>query len=227
MTRRLKTIGAVLVAAAALGAVAAQGALAQQLHSGSSSGSTFFALETHFTNELGTEAGPIKCSNITGVGSYFGTTATEYTFVNLAYDTCLAFGMTADIDPMNCFDTVTNETATKGTMHIFCPTTAGGVTDEITITPTSGGAAVCHIDIPEQKVPVGISNVAATAGGIPDDIDITPEIKTLTYRVTYLGGQKGKCGVAGLHHDGEYKGATTVTGFENGTHTIRTALTYT
>jgi hypothetical protein len=226
MAIKLKALGLALAAAFALSAVAASAASADEVHSGSASGFTYATAEFHTTNFLETPSGNIKCIQITGHVKYTGTTATEATFTNLAYDTCTAFGLTAHIDTMGCIYTLTGVTATTGVAHLVCPETAGGVKHSITITTTQGGVSICHLNVPAQSVNVTISNRVATAGGIPDDIDITPDPKQ---KITYISERTSTtiCPTTGHHEDAFYKGTITGTGFQDATHTERVGLTYT
>jgi hypothetical protein len=223
MAIKLKALGLALAAAFALSAAAASAA---EVHSGSSTGSTYATADFHTSQTLEAPSGPIKCTTITGDVKFTGTTASEATFTGLAYDTCTAFGLTAHIDTMGCTFTLTGVTATTGVAHIVCPTTAGGVTDSITITPTQGGVPICHINIPEQAINIGISNRASTAGGIPDDIDVTPDP---TAKIIYSSERTSTtiCPTNGFHADMTYTGSITGTGYEDASHTNRTGLTYT
>src|ERR1044072_5791604 len=217
-----------LLAAFALSAVAASVASAQtpnQLHSGSGSGTTY--LTAHGINGVlhTGGAGNIKCATFSGKGSYAGTTAGTATLEDVTYSGCTAFGLTMHFDMMGCDYLVTDNTATTGIVHIVCPTTAGGVKDEITVTPTQGGVPVCHIDIPEQTVDINIAQDA----GPPDHLTITPTAaETLTYTSTYIPADhaKTKCGTQGTHHDGKLTGAITVKASSNALHVNQVSLTY-
>jgi hypothetical protein len=225
MAGKRKALGLVLMAALALGGVTAQGAIAAELHSGSASGTTYLTGDQLGTNQWDLESGSLKCGGVTMKSQYSGTTAKEVTFTDVTYSACTAFGLTAHIDMMDCGYLVVGGDVTTGVLHLFCPTTAGGVTDEVTITPTQGGVAICHIDIPEQTINLNIHNKAGAEGN-PDDIEIAPPGGGITYRVTQTAGGL-KCGTNGLKHDGKYTGSTTVTAFQNAAHTERVGLTYT
>jgi hypothetical protein len=228
VNRKLKNLGLALVAALALSGVAAQVAAADEIHSGSVTGTTYMTLDQHAKNVVDVAAGNIQCSTIGGEAQFSGTTATQVTVTNVTFSSCTGMGLTAHIDTMGCDYLGTGVTATTGLVHIICPTTAGGVTDEITVTPTQGGQPVCHMDVPEQTVSVEVVNKAATGGGIPDAIEVKPTSTSITSRVTYLGGQTpGKCGTAGLQHDGKYTNGVTITGFQDAAYTERVGLTYT
>jgi hypothetical protein len=226
MARKIKALGAALTAALALSGIAASAASADEVHSGSASGFTYATADQHVTNTLTTPSGNIKCITITGDVKFTGTTATEATVTGLAYHNCTAFGLTAHIDTMGCTYTLTGSTSSTGFADIVCPTTAGGVTHSITITPTQGGVPICHINVPEQRIPVNIANKAETAGGIPDDIEVEPEPN---FEITYTSERTSTtiCPTTGHHVDATYDGKITVTGFQDASHTERVGLTYT
>jgi hypothetical protein len=232
MAMKLKALGLALAAAFALSAAAASTASADEVHSGSASGFTYATVDQYVANILDTPSGNIKCSVTKGHIKYTGTTATEATVTGLAFSSCTAFGLTAHIDTMGCTYTLTGSTSNTGFVDIVCPTTAGGVTHSITITPTQGGNAICHINVPEQRVAVNILNGPTTAAQppiqphIPDDIAVEPE---LTDTITYTSERTLTliCPTDGHHEDGVYTGSFTVTGFEDAAHTVRTGLTYT
>jgi hypothetical protein len=136
---------------------------------------------------------------------------------------------------MGCTYTLTGSTSSTGFADIVCPTTAGGVTHSITITPTQGGVPICHVNIPEQSINITIGNGPTTAADpkaippkphIPGDITATPDP---TQKITYTSERTTTtiCPTTGHHEDAFYKGTITVTGFEDAAHTIRTGLTYT
>jgi hypothetical protein len=227
MAGRTKALGAALVAALAISGIATSVAPADEVHSGSASGFTYATIDQHVQNIVDTYKGTIKCTTIKGEAKFAGTTVTEATVTGLVFETCMAFGLPAHIEAMGCTYTLTGSTATTGFLDIVCPTTAGGVTDEITVTPTQGaGNAICHVDFPEQRVAVNISNKAATGGGIPDDIEVEAEA---TDTITYTSERTSTtiCPETGHHEEALYTRPMTATGFENAAHTIRTGLTYT
>jgi hypothetical protein len=227
MMHRTKTMGVAFVAALALATMGALAASAAELRSGSATGTTHLTGDQLIGATFETPAGSMSCADITGHGTYTGTTASTGTATNVAFSGCTAFGLTAHVDTMGCDYLVTGSTATQGIVHIVCPTTAGGVTDEITITPTSGGAAICHINVPEQTITGNVNPGSATAGGIPDDITISvPATSKVTYKVVRTAGG-AKCPTEGHHADGEYTGSITVTAFQNALHTERVGVTYT
>src|ERR1044072_8646512 len=217
MTSKLKALSLALMAALALSAVAASAASADELHSSSGSGTTFLTGTQVGTNQLDTEAGSVKCSTVGGSGSYAGTTITEEDVENVTYGGCTAFGLTAHIDMMGCFYRFKGINSTNATANIVCPTTAGGVTHEITITPTQGGVPLCHVEIPEQDVTLDITNTA----GSPSDIDVEVTTASIKYNVTYIPADhtKTKCGTQGSHTDGKLTGSLTATAFSNASHT--------
>jgi hypothetical protein len=220
MAMKLKALGLALAAAFALSAAAAS---ANEVHS---SLSTYATVAQHTVNILETPSGNIKCTTITGHVKFSGTTASEATVTGLAYHSCTAFGLTAHIDTMGCSYTLTGVTATTGVAHIACPETAGGVKDQITITPTQGGTPICHINIPEQSVNITFTNTGSTAGGIPGDMDVTPDP---TQKLIYTSERTATtiCPTTGPHEDAFYKGTITVTGFQDAAHTERVGLAYT
>src|ERR1044072_1682881 len=169
MTGIRKSLGLALTMIIVLSLVGPQGASASlgSFHSESGSGTTFLTFTPHGINQLETQGGTIKCSTFGGKTSYSGTTTTELTISSISYGGCIAFGLTAHIDTMGCTYTLTGGKIFAN-FQIVCPTTAGGVTDEITITPTQGGVSVCHVDIPEQSTIAAVYNV----GTPPRDVEI-------------------------------------------------------
>ena len=225
MTSKLKILALALAATFALGAVASS-ASAYQLHSGSGSGTTYLtAQQVSANNILHTPAGTIKCSGASGKGSFTGSTAPQGTVENVALSGCTAFGLTMHVDTMGCDFLITGNGATSGILHIVCPTTAGGVTDEITVLPTQGGVPVCQLDVPEQTTSIVIGNT----GSPPDDIHNSLANETnLTYSVTYTPADhtKTKCGTQGVHHDGGLTSTITVKAYSDASHTTQVNLTY-
>jgi hypothetical protein len=223
MTSKLKILALALAATFALGAVAASPASAiYELHSGSGSGTTYLTAVQTVTAQLDTEKGNIKCTTVTGKGSFTGTTDLVSTIEDPTFSGCTAFGVTAHIDMMGCDFLIEGSGISSGVVHIECPTTAGGVTHEITITPTQGGVPICHIDLGEQTGVFSITNEKLPS---PDDIVNSLTTKTLTYRVTPVG-ENTKCGSAGLRHDGALTNPVTVRAYSDVTHTNQVNLTF-
>jgi hypothetical protein len=220
MNGKLKALGLALVAVLALSAVAASAASASKLHSGSASGTTYLTGTQIGTNQLDTEAGNIKCTTVGAKGSYAGSTTEEGTVEGLTYSGC-TLGLIAHIDTMGCAFTGTAGTAPTTEAHIVCPTTAGGVTHEITIVLTQGGAPVCSFDIPEQTVELHAQGDGATPDGI--EVSTTSKIK---YTVTYPGAPGTRCGMVGAHSDGTYTGSFSLKGYSNAAHSSQVNLTY-
>lgn len=231
MTSKLKTLGLALAVAGALGAVAAPAAPAQdqQFHSESGSGTTYLTTENLTSNEiiLDTPSGQIKCTQFSAGASYGGKTAMEITFTNVQYFGCTAFGLETSVDKMGCDFKLVRKDATTGITHLECPTTGGGVTDQITITPLQGGAPICHINVTEQTIKTKVENTATTVSPhIPDDIDLIADTTDwIEYTVERTAGGS-KCPSQGFHNDATFTGTTTVTAFEDAAHTKRTGLTY-
>jgi hypothetical protein len=180
---------------------------AAELHSGVTS-TTFITFDQHGANVLDTPAGNISCTTNTGRAAFTGTTTQEAR--SLA---------SANIDTMGCTYTATASTETTGIAHIEC---SGA--NKITITPTSGSAAICHISIPPQAVNLAIANTSATAGGIPDDIGVTPE-SVIEYDVVRTAGG-AKCPTEGEHTDGRYTGSTTIRAYQDSEHKEQVNVTY-
>lgn len=219
---RKREIYALALVTVVLSAVGASVASGNEFHSSSASGTTYLTAEQIGTNQLDTAGGTWKCGTVKGKGSYAGTTTSAATLSSITYSACTAFGLTAHVDMMGCDYRLTGENETTGTQSIECPTTGGGVTDEITVTPTQGGVGVCTLEIPEQEISLGIVSEA----GSPEDIKTTPSASTITYRVTYNPADhtKTKCGTQGTHHDGIFTGSTTLTAFEDAEHASKVAL---
>ena len=220
MKTRTKALGAALAATLALSSAAT--ASASELHSGSGSGTTYLTTAQIGTHQLDTEGGNIKWTTSGGSGSYAGTTTSSVKLYP-TYSGCTAYGLTAHIDTMGCYYRL------QGTFSpilpvtfVECPTTAGGVTDEITVSPTQGGKPVCTVEIPEQELGTWIFN---STFGTPDDVEVRPALSSL-YRVTYSEGGGIKCGVVGTHSDGRYTGAHTLRAFSNSGHSAQVDLTY-
>lgn len=224
MTDTLKALGLAFVAALAISALVAQVATADELHSGSSTGNTYLTAEQAGANVIDTPAGTINCKKFSA-NSNTGTTATLVTISNIAYSECTAYGLDTVVNVMGCDYLFTGDTATTGIIHIICPTTAGGVKDQITVTPTAGGMMICHIDIPEQTANVALTNTAGTPSGLPDDVFLSPET-VLTYDVERTPGGS-KCPTNGHHNDGTYTGFITIRAFEDIAHSQPIGLTYT
>lgn len=224
MNVKLKALGLALAAAFALSAVAATAASADQVHSGSASGTTNLTGFLSGVNQLDTPGGNIKCNEFSGKTSYAGTTATTVTVSSVTYGACTAFGLTAHIDMMGCDYKLVGSGATTGVIHVECPTTGGGLKDEITVIATQGGVPLCTIDVPAQTLNGTVANVAGT----PDDINLTPEANAvIDYTVTYASGEGTKCGTKGGHtNEGRYTGTITAKAYSDAAHLNQVNLTY-
>lgn len=226
MTGRIKKKWLACLAVLAVSGVVASAAQAAEVHSGSWKGTTYLTIEqAEGLNVFHTPAGNVSCKTLNFAGSFSGTTASDFTLVaptlKTGFEGCTAFGLSAHVETMGCSYTVTGSTALMGIVHLVCPTTAGGVMDEITITPTQGGVAICHINIPSQTINVNIINTSQVA----DDLDLYPT-SVATYNVERtLGGSK--CPTNGHHNDGAYTGGITVRAFQDESHFEPVHLTYT
>jgi hypothetical protein len=212
MTNKLKVLGLTLVAAIAFG-VLATAASAEEFHSGSGSGTTFLTGTQIGTNQLDTEGGNIKCTTVSYVGSYAGTTAGEVQ-VTPTYSGCTAYGLTAHINFNGC--KIKKKAKIFRILEIIC-----FVEQAITIIPTQGGVGVCTISVPPQEIGVNYTNEA----GSPDDVVVTPNSSTIKYAVSYPGGSGSKCGAAGEHSDGKYTGSVTEKAYSDSGHTTQVNLT--
>src|ERR1044072_1525822 len=210
MTGKLKALGLALIAALALGAVSASAASAvvPQAHSGSGSETTYVTGTQVGTNQLDTEGGNIKCSTVGLKGSYGGTTSKDIKVVP-TYSGCTAYGLTAHIEMMACYYTVSSPVVEGGSPTALLNCKEGG---PITVIATQGGSVVCTIDVAEQSVNLNIANNAGT----PDHVTLTPESSTIKYKVT---GGGTKCGNEGDHTDGKYTGSITGRAYSNEAHT--------
>jgi hypothetical protein len=130
------------------------------------------------------------------------------------FSECSAGAVPTTFERMGCvFDyTLDPAPATTGTAHIVCPTTAGGVTDEMTLKIGAPGTLKCLIDIPEQT----IGGIKYTNVGAGKTREITVDYTTmgLTYKET-AGTGIGACSTSMLQNTGTFTGKDTITGQNN------------
>ena len=234
MTGKYKALGLALMALAAFGAIAAQGASAnpltvpnvpvgQQVHI---TGTT----DTGSSHILNVGGGlSISCTHaeydgtaVVGAGNTVNhiTLAPTYTT-----NTCTGFGFPNHVNMNGCTYTLTTGvklpdgtttiSAPLGQIHIVCP--AG---KKIEITPTTFGVSACTVSIGEQT-PTGGHIVIRNSGGAGNTMDITDEITLAGIAFTSTGGA---CGASG--NNAGFTGNTTAKCYSDVAHTVQTSCTF-
>jgi len=209
--RNAKAFGLALVAAMALGAVAASAASATY---DSHSESTVLEGTQVGVNEFHTGLGTVKCKTATFEGTQSGgkeveegVWTTDSITVHPEYTKCTAFGLSATVNTEGCnyvFSeaTTTGENKSHSEVHIECDPGKA-----IVITNFGG----CTVTVPEQTPTEGLvdfenQNVENTS---ERDVLVTSTVKGIHYT------RGGSCADEGVTHtDGEYTGEVTVKGFD-------------
>jgi hypothetical protein len=192
MTRNFKVLGLAVIAALALGAVAASVASAEgeepisrpywfKSDGFSTTTTTVTGVGGKGGHEFETETLNIVCTTATYKGTLVGETATTTNLVP-TYGGCTAGGLSATVDVNGCSYTLHTDEQTGNvtspiiidwfnaydtTTTIECPTTkidGKEVTDEIKITVSMDGTLKCTIDIPSRTWEQGSSS-RKRAGG--------------------------------------------------------------
>jgi hypothetical protein len=212
MTRKLKTLGLMLLALLAIGAVSAAAASAAQWHSNTGSGTTHITGTQIGTTEFVLANKTVfKCTFAVMDATYSGTTASDLTLTTTKSG-CTAFGQKAEIKTNGCVDTLLEPTeiAPLDQDHY----------DAIKLLVCGAGKKV-ELVVPTAGCTVSIA--AQTAGGVVDLTNITsPEANkddvvftsTATTKYTTEGG--GICGAAGT---GASTGSFTLKAYNNVAHT--------
>ncbi len=195
MNHRLKALGLTLLAAVAIGAIAASAAQAGQFTAGNYP-ATVTGQNVGF-HELETELGTIEC-NLKLHGEL--AAASETVTLTPTYATgCKLGALEIHVNNNGC-DFLLHAGATlamdevEGSLDLKCP--AGNVLDfEITSMP------VCHLGIPEQ---LGLGEALYTDRTMAKDVDLDLNVEGLSYE---LGNN---CPVVGAFANGAYRGTTTL-----------------
>jgi hypothetical protein len=226
MTRNVKAFGLALVASLAMSAMVASAAQAESFWFTSEVASTTLtgSQKAAFFDKFKTDSGTVTCEKITYTGSQTGTTASTITIIP-KYEECEVGGVSLIIDMNGCDYVFTQHTKVETTKYtvttkIECPTTAGGVTDEIKITIVPpGGTRKCTINIPEQTIATGTTLTNGT-NGATGKADLTADISinsafAATGGITYsetAGTGTGACTTKNDTANGTYIGEATING---------------
>jgi hypothetical protein len=229
MNRKSRVFGIALIAALALSAVVAQGALAKFSFTAPERGvtdTTFLTGEKTSNHVFTTTEGEVTCTTISFSGSAVGKSTSEVSIAP-SYSGCTAFGFaTAHVKVNGCTYLFTTPTIanspnpgdyTGESPHVKCP--AG---KSIEITPTFFGASVCTSKIGEQT-PTSGHVIYTNAGGATTTMDVN--VNATVEGIHYIG-TGGVCGPNGVTStDGKYTGSVTLKGYKNAAHTEQTAVT--
>ncbi len=218
MARNPRILGLGFLAALALCAITAPGALAKGEFTSAKSPVVVTAsqAEEGETEKFFTTAGTFECPNGTYEGTMAKSPATQIT-VTPKYGHCVGpFGVPTEVDPNGCdylFTIDPTSTETKGWVDIVCP--AG---NDITITAnrTPGGVQTikCTIHVPPQTLG-GIRYTTIEENGVKK-ITVDVGITGITFTHT-TGTGIGACAGGGATetHTGEYKGKLKASCFED------------
>lgn len=218
MNRNLKALGTALLAAFALSAIAAQGAIAAEDNhefTSNAANETTVLTGTQTTQHVFTVTGiETKCE----VAEFSGTVAgnTEDTVeVHPVYEECTFGPVGVTIHTGGCtytFDSDTTENTHVGSVK-DAPVT---ITEDCEITLTASGCVI-HVTPGQTRHGVTYENIANHGPGEKNAVKVSATVSTI--EVTSTGGFS--CLVAGLgfgvehHTDGTYTGDTVMTGFED------------
>ena len=223
MSFRVRAASVVVSVAMVSGLGATQASAAFTVPGASGSLKTFLTGETTTKHVLSTPAGSVSCTTVSSSGSVTGPEQSSVTLTP-AYSGCEAFGFSsAHIAVNGCsyrLEAPTSEPSLgQGTgtpLQVKCP--AG---KEITITPTNVGASVCTMKIAEQTSTKGhvvyTNNLRA---GVEMDYAANATVEGLHYT-----GTGSSCGNAETHSDATYSGQTTIKGYEDEGHFLRSGVT--
>jgi hypothetical protein len=204
MIRNLKLLSLAFVAATALSAVAASGALAAVFHS-EEAPTILFGSQHAGEDVITTDSGKVTCNEVGYAGIYEGTTTTQEVTLEPSFSEChliliFTFNVTVDMNGCNYLFTaeqfVIGLTNDPPQVHLKCPT---GKVIEVT-------APSCTVTISPQTAQ-GIEYT--NRGGIPNesrDITIDIEIKSLIYEEHGSACENE----TGITFNGTYNGAATI-----------------
>jgi len=219
MTRKLKAMGAALVAVLAISALVASAAQAQFTVEGG--GSATVTMEASSTNQtLKAAFGSIKCKKLHGTGS-FTSGANELTIENVEYTECSAL---AGLDPVtvdfntHCHYIFTSNTTSnpkKEEVHLSCSEGSITITFFPSGTPTpheehASPICVFHIFAPEtatQTFPVTYDNVTLANGKMGVEVTFSEVALNTTHEGSLCGS-----GEETMH----YTGTSRVSGTSGG-----------
>jgi hypothetical protein len=213
MTRNLSTLGAALAAILAMctttWAAIAEGA---EFHSDGAPTALVGLGETN----LSFDGGKITCKGAEYSGEQTGTTSSTLKLIP-GKMSCTGFGNANVTIHWNGCYLVHQISVDVGPplrytarVELFCPTTEGGVKDEVVITAVEFGVPKCTIQIPAQVVESGGTYTNGEVEGAKD-ITIDYSIATLQYSQK-AGEGLGKCANALGTKNGGYTGEVTVSG---------------
>ncbi len=193
MKGKTRMLAAAITAVMALGAVGAQGAMAEPLFRSDESHTIVSGAQegTHVV-EFG-EGNQFTCSTVTFSGTMNAAESEELT-ITPNFSGCVAFGFAnSHVNFTGCDYKLTT---TEGLRHLACPEEA-----QVDITPTIFGFSICTITVlPGTHSSVAYDNAS---GG---DIQLTLALTGISYEEHGSG-----CGV-GSGNDATYTGNTTLEG---------------
>lgn len=216
MTRNLKALGLALVAVLAIGAVAAQGAMANVEHTFTSKVQNTDYTGHATTNHTFSAGGvSVVCEEAAFTGSEEGK-ATHTLPAAAEYSECSVGGiLEAEVNMMGCEYVFHTETTEEEAPQATPGVEAADVTLECPSEATNGGPTIiapgCTLDIQPNQTLHGVHYEN-------DNGNVIVEAKV--HKIMYDVTEEGLCGLVGLeegtHSDGTYEGTATVEGFEAG-----------
>jgi hypothetical protein len=209
MTRNLKIMGVALIAAFALGAVAASAASAEIFVFTSTAETSALKGQQTGTSKITVDAGALSCE----VGKFTGEQWTEAAFevtLSPSYEKCTLAGVSG------------TEVAVNGCHYVVTVVGIEGSKDEseaaveceegksITVTAKVAGITKCTVHIGPQE---GLKSVTVANSGSPSKVNATLAITGLKYSQT-AGTGLGACATAEGTANGTYESTVAVGDFE-------------
>jgi hypothetical protein len=218
--RKLKVVGAAMVAVLAVTAMAAS-AQAKTFHSDIN---TTFLLGTQAeSNVFTTKAGTVKCSTATFTGEITGTSVEKAT-VTPAYGTCKAFGQNATVTSSGCQYVLNANGSIEKIQGCLNGAYGGFVIDvptgECTVKVPNQTPGTTTIDYTNEELKEGTAEQKTNS----KDILVRSTVAQIKYEVV---GPGTICGTAGTYegaNGASYSGTVTTKGYENEAHTIQRGI---
>lgn len=212
MTRNLKTLGLILVAALAMSAVAASGASAERF--------VFTAETEHSTlkgaqleaSTITVDGGSVSCEKVKYEETLAGEASLDVTMIP-TFEGCTFSGIPVEVDTNGCgylFQAATKEGSNyEGKASIVC----AEAEKSIVLTAKLFGTGKCTVHIGEQE---GLENVTFVEEGSPAELRADIELSGIEYDQT-AGTGLSACSGAENTGNGTYAGAVSVESFEGAT----------
>jgi hypothetical protein len=177
MIRKIKGLGIVFVAIAAMSMTAASVVQASELHAAAGPNASILGEQTT-SNVFTTDSGTVTCTQAlfegTAPSATSGTTTAQELTVTPTYTGCKAFGLNATVDMNGCEYTITGagQPALTATVDVVCNKTVGKV---IEITAAGG----CTVTVGPQAI--GGHLIFSAGGASPADVNVNITANAINY----------------------------------------------